>query len=111
MLKLTLVQYVADVTVSWCSCDDGIPPCLIARFLSRMPIFIISVLGVPLPFAIDSEKAGSLGSRFRLLAILSMFLSHALAFKAKKASGFDQNVGKIANSQKLVSREPLLSHA
>ena len=63
-----------------------------------MPIFIICVLGVSLPFAIDSEKGGS---SFRLLAILSMFQSDALAFRAKKASGSDQNIGEIANSQKL----------
>ena len=71
-----------------------------------MPIFIICVLGVSLPFAIDSEKGGSLGNCFRLLAILSMFQSDSLAFRVKKASGSDQNVGKIANSQKLAPREP-----
>ena len=67
-----------------------------------MPIFIICVLGVSLPFAIDSEKGGS---SFRLLAILSMFQSDALAFRVKKASGSDQNVGEMANSQKLAPRE------
>ena len=70
-----------------------------------MPIFIICVLGVSLPFAIDSEKGGSPGNCFRLLAILSMFQSDALVFRAKKASGCDQNVGEIANSQKLAPRE------
>ena len=66
-----------------------------------MPILVICVLGVSLPFAIDSEKGGS---SFRLLAILSMFQSDALAFRAKKASGSD-HVDKIANSQKLAPRE------
>ena len=76
-----------------------------------MPIFVICDLGVSLPFAIDSEKGGSPGNCFRLLAILSMFQSGALAFRVKKASESDRNVNKIANSQKLAPREPPLSHA
>ena len=62
---------------------------------------------------------GTLYTSFRLLAILAKFRSDALAFSGqrvtgifttKKASASDRNATKIANSRKLLSNEPPLSH-
>ena len=56
------------------------------------------------------REGGSLGTSFRLLAVLSSFWSDALAFYLCPAnnSASDQNVGKRANIWKLVPREPPL---
>ena len=57
------------------------------------------------------ERGDFRDTSFWLLAILLKFPSDALDFfRAKIASGYDQNIGKIAKSLKLVPREPPLSH-
>ena len=45
-----------------------------------------------------------------MVRCINFLLGEEGVFTLKKANASDRNVGKIANSQKLLPREPLLSH-